>query len=83
MFRKIVDGVVVIVIGVYMDDLLVGASREDWAANCYCCRWSTKVSTERRRRVHLVRWVRHRKERRVRYDQVIARSMSRELDDTL
>ena len=29
MFRKVVDGVVVMIVGVYVDDLLVGGSEED------------------------------------------------------
>ena len=29
-FRKIVDGVVVMIVGVYVDDLLVGRSEEDY-----------------------------------------------------
>ena len=28
-FRKIVDGVVVMIVGVYVDDLLIGGSEED------------------------------------------------------
>ena len=80
-FRKIVDGVVVMIIGVYVDDLLVGGSQEDCDVTVV---YEQEVSNERlSRRVHLVRWVWHREERRVRYDEIVARSISRELDDTL
>ena len=32
-FRKVVDEVVVMIFGVYMDNLLIGGSEEDWTAN--------------------------------------------------
>ena len=40
-------------------------------------------SNKRLRRVHLIRWVWHREERRARYDRIVAKSMRRELDHML
>ena len=72
-FHKIVDGVVVMIIGVYLDDLLVGGSQKDCESLLLAPEQG--VSNERPRRVHLVRWVWHGEERRVEYDQAVARSI--------
>ena len=56
-FRKIVDGVVVMIVGVYVDDLLVGGSEK------YCesllVSINKKFPTNDPRRVHMVRRVWH------------------------
>ena len=80
-FHKIVDGVVIMTIDDYVDDL--AGRRITGRLRIVTVVAEQEVSNERLRRVHLVRWVWHREERRVRNDQVVARSMRRELDDTL
>ena len=76
-FGKSVDGVVVMTIAVYVDDSLVGRLRIVTVVS------EQEISNERLRRVHLVRWVWCREERRDRYDHVVARNIRREFDDTL
>ena len=57
-FRKIVDGVVVMIVDVYVDDLLIGRSEED----CESLPASLNKPFQRTlRRVHMVQWVWHRK----------------------
>ena len=69
-FRKIVDGVVVMIIGVFVDNVLGGGSRKDCVVTTVS---EQDVSNKRPWRVHLVRWVWHREDRKVRYDKVVAR----------
>ena len=74
------DGVAVMIIGFYVDGLLVGGSKEDCESLLL---FLNKKFPTNDLGVHLVRWVWYREKRRVRYDQVVARSIRRELDDTL
>ena len=75
-FREIVDGVIAMIIGVYVDNLLVGGSQED-------CESLMLSLNKKFPKNGLGEWVWHREKRRVKYDQVIARSIRRELDNTL
>ena len=69
------------IVAVYVNDLLVKGSQD----GCESLLLSpTKTfPTNDIGRVHLARWVWHREEHRGRYDQVVARSIGREFDDTL
>ena len=81
-FRNIVDWVVIMVISIYVDDLLVEGSQEDCESLLLSLN-RTFPTNDLGECTHLVRWVWHREERRFRYDQVVARSIRRELYDTL
>ena len=79
-FRKDVDGVAVMIVGVYVDDLfLIGGSEED--CELLLASLNKKFPTEGQlRSVHMVRWMWHRKRC---YNQVVTGGIRQQLDETV